>query len=100
VFVAVEREGSVMQFFLHEIVARVVAAYLFINTIEALRHALAKRKLSFEQYGFVETLLNVPDSVTHRDTNPFRYWFLFGLEVFFLMACLMMVIFGWHVPNE
>jgi hypothetical protein len=88
-----------MQFFLHEIVARAVAAYLFIDTIQALRHALAERKLSFEQHGFVETLLNVPDWVTHRDSNPLRYWFLFGGQVVFLMACVIMMIFGWWTPK-
>lgn len=89
-----------MQFFLHEIVARAVAACLFIDGVHALRLALAERKLSFEQHGFVETLLNVPDWVTHRDTNPTRYWFLFSGQVLFLMACLIMVIFGWHVPDR
>ena len=88
-----------MQFFLHEIVARAVAAYLLIDGSHALWHALAERKLSFEQHGFMETLLNVPDCVTHRDTNPLRYWFLFAGQVLFLMACLIMTIFGWWVQN-
>ena len=88
-----------MQFFLHEIVARAVAAYLLIDGVYALRQALAERKLSFERHGLMETLLNVPDRVTHRDTNPLRYWFLFSGQALFLMACVIMVIFGWHVPK-
>ena len=88
-----------MQFFLHEIVARVVAAYLFIDGSRALRHAVVERKLSFEQHGFMEWLFNVPDWVTHRDVNPLRYWFLFGGEVLTLIACLVVAIFGWWTPN-
>jgi hypothetical protein len=88
-----------MQFLMHEIVARLVAAYLFIEGSRALWHGLVARKLSFEQDGIIERLLNVPDWVTHRDINPLRYWFLFGFQVFTLIACLVVAIFGWWTPN-
>jgi hypothetical protein len=88
-----------MQFFLHEIVARVVAAYLLIEGSRALWHAVVARKLSFEQDGVMERLFNVPDWVTHRDTNPLRYWFLFGLQVITLIAFLVVAIFGWWTPK-
>jgi len=89
-----------MEFFLYQIVARVVAAYLFFDVSRFLWRGLVERKLSFEQHGFMERLFNVPDWVTHRDTHPFRYWFLFALEVFTLLACLVVVIFGWWVPDR
>lgn len=83
-----------MQFFLHEIVARAAAAWVFVNTSQSLQVALAERKLTFAQHGLLETLFNLPDSVTRRDTNPFRYWFLFSGEVFLLVGCVLVVIFG------
>jgi hypothetical protein len=89
-----------MQFVLHEIVARLVAAYLFIDGLQVLWRAIAERKLAFAQDGLVERLLNVPDWVTHRDTNPIRYWLLLVGQVFFLMACLVMMIFGWWTPSR
>jgi hypothetical protein len=94
-----------MQFFLHEIVARVVAIYLFVDGSRALWIALAERKTWFLYYDVIDRLslmdrfFRVPEWTVNRDSAPFRFWFLISGQVFTLIACLVMAIFGWWTPK-
>ena len=85
-----------MQFFLCEVVARIVAIYLCIYLIRELRNGLAERKirywnsdlLDWYSYGFL-----------HRDAAPVRYWIEIGLRIISLIASVIVAIFGWLQPN-
>lgn len=88
-----------MEFFLYEIVARVVAIFFFIDGSRALWNGLAERKTSVANYEFMDMFVRLPDWSAQRDTAPFRYWWLIGGQVFMLFVCLVMAIFGWYVPK-
>jgi hypothetical protein len=37
--------------------------------------------------------------IAHRDTTPVRYWIQIGIQMSFLVACLVLAIFGWWRPD-
>jgi hypothetical protein len=85
-----------MQFFLYEIVARVVAIYLCVDCSRKLWRGLVERKIGY----FNPDLLNwwsYEDA--HRDAAPVRYWMEIGIQITILVACLFVAIFGWWRPN-
>lgn len=81
-----------MRFFLYEIVARIVAIYLFVDCGSKLWFGLVERKVAY----FNPDLLDWwPRRDAHRDTAPVRYWILIGNLIIILVACLFVAIFGW-----
>ena len=88
-----------LEFFLYEIVARVVALYLFVDGSIALRNGLAERKTAVANYAFMDMFWRLPDWSADRETAPWQYWFLISGKVFMLFACLVMMIFGWYHPK-
>lgn len=84
-----------MQFFLHEIVARVVAITLCVSCSRTLWNAFAERKIVF----FNSDLLDWSRWVAHRDATPVQYWMQIGLQSVTLAASLVLAIFGWF-PNS
>jgi hypothetical protein len=89
-----------MQFFLHEIVARVVAIYLFADCGSILRHGLAERKIVYFNTDLLDWLLSDSSKqFVHRDTAPVRYWALMSSQFTGLVACFIVAIFGWFQPN-
>lgn len=89
-----------MQFFLYEIVARVVAIYLCFDCSRELRRSFAERNISYVSSDWLDWILDWSKPVVfHRDTAPIRYWMLFGGRVFTLLACVVVAIFGWFQPN-
>ena len=91
-----------MQFFLTEIVARVVAIYFFIAVGRFLWQGLATRKTSDVHFDYIDIIFPVPNWVAEaeRDTAPFRYWFYIVFQVILLVSFLVVAIFGWWVPNK
>jgi hypothetical protein len=89
-----------LEFFLYEIFARVVALYLLIDGSRALWYGLAERKFSFIEFSWTDLLVNTPPWMADRDTAPFWYWWNILSQVIVLLACLVIVIFGWWVPNK
>ena len=85
-----------MQFFLCQIVARIVAIYLCFDCIRLLRNGLAERKIEWIDSDW---LIVWSHGVAHRDTAPIWYWFLIASETVSLLACGFISIFGWWVPN-
>jgi hypothetical protein len=92
-----------MQFFLYEIVARIVAIYLCVDSGRRLRLGLAERKIkpfnADPVNWFLDSFLDPSSLVAHRDTAPIRYWISIGIEITLLVACLIVAIFGWWHPN-
>jgi len=80
-----------MQFFLYEIVARVVAIYLCVDCYHKLRHGFAERKIasySSDPVNWVLDLFQHPSiRVAHRDAAQVRYWIVMGLQMIALVAC-------------
>ncbi len=92
-----------MQFFLCEIVARVVAIYLCVDCYHKLRDGFAERKIASYSSDpvnwFLDLFLDPSSRVAHRDATPVRYWMTIGLQVTALAACFVVAIFGWWQQN-
>ena len=88
-----------MQFFLYEIVARVVAIYLCLDCSRKLWHGLVERKIGYFNPDLLDWFLDWSNSVAHRDAAPVQYWIQIGLQGVSLVACLFVAIFGWWHPN-
>ena len=92
-----------MQFFLYEIVARIVAIYLCVDCYRKLRDGFADRKIASYSSDPVNRVLDFFQDpsirVAHRDATPVRYWIVMGLQMIGLVACLVVAIFGWWHPD-
>jgi hypothetical protein len=89
-----------MQFFLYEIVARIVAIYLCFYVIRKVRSGFVERKITYFLYGtdFLDSLLlDRSRWVAHRDATPVRYWIQIGIHLQMLVGCL--IVAWWH-PNS
>ena len=93
-----------MRFFLYEIVARIVAAYLCVDCYRTLRIGLAERRITSHSSDpvnwILESLVDPSIRVAHRDTAPIRYWIVIGLQIVALAGCLVVAIFGWWHPTN
>ena len=85
-----------MQFFLYEIVARIVAIYLCFDCSHKLWYGLVERKIAYFNPDFLDWWSNW---VAHRDAAPVQYWIPIGIQISILVACLCVAIFGWWQPN-
>ena len=92
-----------MQFFLYEIVARIVAIYLCVDCYRTLRQGLAERKIksySSDPVNWIlEAFMDPSIRIAQRDTAPIRYWIVMGVQVFALVGCFFVAIFGWWHPT-
>ena len=94
-----------MQFFLYEIVARIVAAYLCFDCFRTVRSGLVEGKITAYRHStgildwIVDSLAGLSKQIVHRDTAPVRYWLEMGLQTFGLLGCAGVAIFGWFDPN-
>lgn len=93
-----------MQFFLYEIVARIVAVYLLFYCGRRLWFGLVERKIAYQNNSgdLLAWLLDWVDwskVVAYRDTTPIRYWIQIGLTTFALLGSLGVAILGWWHPD-
>jgi len=93
-----------MQFFLYEIVARIVAIYLCVDCSRRLWYGLVERKIAYTNNSgdFLGWFLDWVDwskVVAYRDATPVRYWIQIGLQIIALVGSLFVAIFGWLPPN-
>ena len=92
-----------MQFFLYEIVARIVAIYLCVECYRELRNGLVERKIRMFSADFMnwilDSFLDESIKVVQRDTTPVRYWIQIGVQISLVVGCLGVAIFGWWHPN-
>jgi hypothetical protein len=84
-----------MQFFLQEVVARIVAIYLCVDCGRDLWRGFVERKIAY----YSTDWLDWSNWVADRDATPIRYWMQMGLEAISMVACFFVAIFGWWVPN-
>jgi len=88
-----------LEFFLYEVLARVVAIYFLIDTSRVLWLGLTQRKTAVQNYLFMDMFWRLPDWSAERNTAPWQYWWLISGHVFILACCLVIAIFGWYVPK-
>jgi hypothetical protein len=92
-----------MDFFLYEILARIVAAYLFVDCSRTLRRALVERKIRIYTADVIDWVLSSFQDpslrIVHRDAAPIRYWMLVAVQVTLVLGCLGVAILGWFHPN-
>jgi hypothetical protein len=90
-----------MQFFLYEILARIIAIYLFIDTWRKLRNGLAERKIRIFNPDVLNWFLDWSSiGIIHRDTAPIRYWVEIGMQTIILVLCFLLAILGWWHPDS
>jgi hypothetical protein len=89
-----------MQFFLYEVVARVVAAYLCFDCYRDLRTGLIDRKIGIYNPDLIEWLLDWSNWAVHRDTQPIQYWIQIVVHVGVMLSCLAVAVFGWFHPDS
>jgi hypothetical protein len=88
-----------MHFFLYEVVARIVAIYLFVDCCRQLRHGLVERKIGYFTPDFPNWFMDWSNWSARRDAAPVQYWIQIGFRMISLVACLFVAIFGWWQPN-
>jgi hypothetical protein len=92
-----------MQFFLYEVVARIVAVYLCVVCYRILRDGLIERKVAVYSSDPIDWVLDTFTDpsirIAHRDTAPARYWIFMGLQVLSLIGCCGVAILGWWHPT-
>ena len=92
-----------MQFFLYEILARIVAIYLCFDCSRTLWYGILERRIAYVRSGdFLDLLFDWTDWskwVAYRDATPIRYWIQVSLHAFTLVACVVVAIFGWWHPD-
>ena len=92
-----------MQFFLYEIVARVVAIYLCFDCGRDLWNGLVERKIAIFSSDVVDWILDSfldPSlRIVHRDAAPILYWTQIAVQITLVLGCLGVAIFGWWHPN-
>lgn len=71
-----------MHFFLYEILARVVAVYLGVETYRKIRRGLVERKIK----SFNPDWLDWRTYVNNRDANPVMYWIEITIQTTILLG--------------
>ena len=77
-----------------DLVYRIVAIAVFVACCRTLWRGLAERKIRY----FNSQLLSWSTFIAHRDATPIQYWIQIGIQVMFLVASLVVAIFGWWQP--
>jgi len=88
-----------MEFFLYEIVARIVAIYFGVECGRRLWSDLVERKTRPFSPDFLHWLDPWSNWIARNDADRIRHWIRIGGEIFLLVACLIVAIFGWWRPN-
>jgi hypothetical protein len=85
-----------MQFFLYEVVARIVAIYLCVDCSRKLWHGLAERKIAYFNPDVLNWFLDWSNWAADRDAAPVAYWIQIGIRIITLVACVFVAICGWQ----
>jgi hypothetical protein len=85
-----------MHFFLTEILARVVAAYLAYDSFRKLQGGLRDGKIAIFNPDLLDWF-NYKPAV--RSATPVQFWLEMGFQGLALICCTVVAIFGWLEPN-
>lgn len=83
-----------MQFFLEQIVARIVGAWVVVDCARMLRGAFRDGKIRGHNADF----LNWWRWVADRQSEPVSFWIQVSLQIVFLLSGATIAIFGWLRP--
>ena len=81
-----------MHFFLYEIVARIVAAYLTVDCFRKLQRGMRERKIAVLNPDLLDWFSYAP---ADRDATPVQFWIEVALQTMALISCGVVAIFGW-----
>ena len=85
-----------MHFFLTQILARIVAAYLAWDSFRKLRRGLAEGKIATFNPDLLDWFSYKP---AVRASTPVLFWLEMGLHSLAFVCCVVVAIFGWLEPN-
>jgi hypothetical protein len=91
-----------MQFFLYEILARIVAAYFGFDSGRKIWIGLIERRITYSLAtgDLMDMFFPAPrELVFERDIEPVRYWIIVGGQIIFVFGCLVIVVHGWFRPD-
>ena len=81
-----------MHFFLYEILARIVAAYLAYDCAQKLQRGLRERKIAVSNSDLLDWFSRPP---ADRDATPVQFWIEVTIRTIALISCGIVAIFGW-----
>ena len=87
-----------IEFFLYEILGRIVAAYLCFDCYRELKHGILEGKIRYFNPS-IFLVVTGRRMFAVRDTEPWLYRMEMGNRVFILLACLFVAVFGWWHPG-
>lgn len=92
-----------MQFFLYEVLARVVAIYFCFDCCRALWSGLVERKIAYSLAtgSILDSFFPAPRNwIFERDSEPMWYWTTIGMRIVCAFACFGVAILGWFHPDS
>ena len=85
-----------MDFFLTEILARLVGAVLAFDCVQMIWAGLRDGKIRAFRMAF---LSRWPNWEVERREWPVMFWIQIGIQAFFFFPCLLIAILGWNLPR-
>jgi len=81
-----------MEFFLTQILARLLGVVLAFHCARVVWRGLRDGKVELFQSGYVDWW---PVREVGRDDAPILFWIQIGIQAFFFLPCLVIAIVGW-----
>lgn len=85
-----------MDFFLTEILARVVGAALAFDCARMVWIGLRDGRIRAFSTSFMNPW---PNWIVDRREWPVMFWIQMGIQAFFFLPCLLIAILGWNLPR-
>ena len=89
-----------MTFLFTQVVARGVAIFLCVDCWRTLRIAIREGKIIDRRRDLIVMLFDPGMVVLDRDKTPAQYWLYVSIEGVTFLACIVVVIFGWWIPEK
>lgn len=85
-----------MDFFLTEILARILGAALAFDCVQAIWGGLRDGSIPAFRMAFMSRW---SDWVVDRREWPLMFWIQMGIQAFFFFPCLLIAVLGWNLPR-